>query len=138
MTNDHHHNYVIKIVLYIIRYVKKEYEQVREEARETAAEAGTEGSLPSHAHLCTTGHYAEYIAKNLWKIKLHNNFIERLYSEANPTVYAEKIYIFHGFFCDHFLQYFALFWQPADFVPLIEKLRPEVLAQLRASQVYQT
>jgi hypothetical protein len=67
-------SYVIKIVFYIIRYVRKDYEQVREEARETAAEARTEGSLPSHAHLCTTGHYAEYIAKNLQRMKLHNTF----------------------------------------------------------------
>ena len=71
-----------------------EYEQVRKEARETAAEAGTEGSLPSHAHLCTTGHYAEYIAKKLQQMKLHNNFIETLYSEANQKVYVLKKSIF--------------------------------------------
>jgi hypothetical protein len=85
---DHHHSYVIKIEFYIIIFVKKDYKQVREEARETTAETGTEGSLPSHAHLCTTGHYAEYIAKNLQQMKLYNNFIEPLYSEANQTAFV--------------------------------------------------
>jgi hypothetical protein len=75
-------------------------------------------------------------------MKLHNNFSETLYSEANQKVYVYKnLYfsrIFEVIFAPNFVQYFAHFWQPADFVPLIEKLRPEVLAQLRASQVYRT
>jgi len=70
------------------------YEQVWEEARETAAEAGTEGSLPSHAHLCTTGHYAEYIAKNLQQLKLRSYCLEMLYSEAIQTVYLKKSIFF--------------------------------------------